>query len=274
MSNEIQTFEGGGALVPFDYGEDAGVGMDITMDDLKVPFISLAQSDSKILDEDEEVYAPGGAPGMLFNGATREYSDDLLLVPAVKQTTYVEWLPDRGGFVAEHLPTDAVVTEARMNAASKYDLRTPEGNELQQTFSIYAIIADAELNPVGYCIVPFASSKIGPWREYWTKLSSDKVLKKAPIYSHLIRLSSKNDRNKKGDKFKNFVMLPARDAEGNLTTEATAANTIGSLLPPDHPLFLAARELRSAVTEGRATADRETQTAEPRDVTEETDEVF
>jgi len=264
----------GGELVPFDYGDDAGVGMDITMDDLKIPFISLAQSDSKILDEDEEVYAPGGSPGMLFNGATREYTDELLLQLAVRRTTFIEWLPDRGGFVAEHQPLDPIVTEARANAVSKYELRTEKGNELVETRSIFAIILNSDLAPIGYCIVGFTSSKMGPWRDYWTAIDTARVSKKAPLFAHTVRLTSKNDKNKKGDKFKNYVMHPARDVEGNLTSDPLLASVSGSMVAPTDAAYLAARELRDAVESGRAQADQTTNAGEPRDVTSDTDEVF
>jgi hypothetical protein len=265
---------GGEALVPFDYGDDVGVGMDITMDDLKIPFIALAQSDSKILDEDEEVYAPGGEAGMLFNGATREYYNDLILVLAVRRTTYVEWAPDRGGFVDEHDSKSPVVADAKANAVKKHDLRTEAGNELQETRSIFGIICDKDMNPMGYCVVPFASSKMAPWRDYWTVIDTARVSKRAPLYAHTVRLSSRKDKNKAGDKFHNLVLLPARDANGNLTTERDAASVLGSMLPPDHPAFLAAKALHEAVESGTATADRET--AEPRNVStdEGTDTVF
>jgi hypothetical protein len=263
---------GGGELVPFDYGDDAGVGMDITMDDLKIPFIALAQSDSKILDEDEATYAPGGAAGMLFNGATLEYSEDLILCLSVRRTTYVEWAPDRGGFVDEHAALSPVVAEAKRNAAKKYELKTAEGNDLQETRSIFAIVLDGELNPVGYCVVPFTSSKMAPWRDYWTKIDTARVSKSAPLFAHVVRLSSFKDKNRAGDKFSNFVMAPARDAEGALTQDVLASSVSGSMLSPDHPAYLAARELRDAVESGRATADKSTATEGG--TGEKSDEVF
>tara|TARA_R110000764_G_scaffold36736_2_gene81984 strand:+ start:18668 stop:19516 length:849 start_codon:yes stop_codon:yes gene_type:complete len=245
-------------LVPFDYGDDAGAGMDITMDDLKIPFIALAQSDSKILDDEEATFAPGGAAGMLFNGATLEYADELILALAVRRTTYVEWLPDRGGFVGEHQALSPIVAEAKRNAAKKYDLRTQDGNDLVETRSIYAIILDADLNPVGYCIVPFTGSKMSPWRDYWTAIDTARVSKNAPLFAHTVRLSSKNDRNKKGDKFKNLVMAPARNAAGELTQVTLEADVRGSMLQPDSEAYQAARALRDAVDSGRATADSST----------------
>lgn len=244
--------------LPFDYGEHAGVGLDLSIDDLKIPFIVLAQKDSKILDPEEESYVPGGEIGQLLNAATKEYTDELLLVPAVKRVTYVEWLPDRGGFVAEHLPTDPVVREARQNAVKRNEMRHPQtGNELQETRSLFCIIADQDLNPVGYCVVAFASSKIGSWREYFTLIDTAKATKSSPLYAHLIRLSSV-DQKRKGKKFKNLSLLPARDEAGEFTTDKMKASVIGSMIAPDSALFQAAIQLRDAIDSGRAEADRDT----------------
>lgn len=257
-TNEIATVNKNEVALPFDYGVDAGVGLDLTLDDLKIPFITLAQGDSKILDEDEENYVPGGAPGMLFNAATKQYSDRLLLVPAVKRVTYVEWLPDRGGFAGEHLPSDPVVRQAKANAVSRNELRNPEnGNQLQETRSIFCIVIDEANEPVGFCVVPFASSKIGPWREYFTALDTAKVTRNAPLFAHTIALSSVNAVGK-GKKYKNYQMIPARDADGNIATDPLKANVISSMIPPDSAAYQAAVQLRDAITEGRAEADRDT----------------
>ena len=216
------------------------------------------QNDSKVLDADEPNYVPGGSAGMLFNGATRQFSDDLILVPALRQTTYVEWLPDRGGFADEHAATSPIVAEAKRNAAKKYELRTEGGNDLEETRSIYAIVLDSELNPVGYCVVPFTGSKMGPWRDFWTKIDTARVSKDAPLFSLMIRISSFDDKNKAGKKYKNYLVNPARDAEGNMTSDPLAAAVAGSMLAPTSPQYLAAKQLREAIQSGSATADRET----------------
>tara|TARA_R110000796_G_scaffold41179_3_gene102008 strand:+ start:4359 stop:5192 length:834 start_codon:yes stop_codon:yes gene_type:complete len=257
-TTEVATVTPGAVALPFDYGDDAGQGMEITMDDLKIPFIALVQNDSKVLDADEPNYVPGGSAGMLFNGATRQFSDDLILVPALRQTTYVEWLPDRGGFADEHAATSPIVAEAKRNAAKKYELRTEGGNDLEETRSIYAIVLDSELNPVGYCVVPFTGSKMGPWRDFWTKIDTARVSKDAPLFSLMIRISSFDDKNKAGKKYKNYLVNPARDAEGNMTSDPLAAAVAGSMLAPTSPQYLAAKQLREAIQSGSATADRET----------------
>jgi len=254
--NEVTTTKKNEVALPFDYGTDAGSGMDLTLDDLKIPFIVLAQGDSKILDEDEENYAPGGAAGMLFNAATKEYSDKLLLVPAVRRTTYVEWLPDRGGFAGEHLANDPIVRNAKANAVKRNELRTEAGNELQETKSLFCIIVGEDMEPVGYCVVPFTSSKMGPWREYFTAVDTAKVTKGAPLFAHTVSLSSVNAVGK-GKKYKNFLLIPAKDAKGNFTDDKNAANVVASMIAPDSAAYLAAVQLRDAVESGRAEVERE-----------------
>ncbi len=257
--NDVATTKKNEVALPYDYGTDAGVGLDLSLDDLKIPFITLAQSDSKILDEDEEEkYVPGGAPGMLFNAATKQYSDRLLLVPAVKRVTFVEWLPERGGFAGEWMPGDDVVRQAKANAVKRNEMKNPEnGNELQETRSLFCIVVDEKMEPVGFCVVACSSSKIGPWREYFTALDTAKVTRNAPLFAHTIALSSVNAVGK-GKKYKNFLIAPARDAKGKFTTDPLKANVIGSMIGPDSAAYQAAVQLRDAITEGRAEADHET----------------
>lgn len=243
--------------LPFDYGDHAGVGMDLSMDDFRIPFIGLVQKDSKCLDKDEENYVPGGDAGMLLNSATKEYIpariDDgntgpgLLLVPAMIATTYVEYLPDRGGFVAEHqLGSDVI--------AKSVDGKTEAGNDLVKTKSIFGIVVDEKLAPVGWIRVPFTASKLGPWSDYFTQIQTAKAVKSAPVYAHLIRLGTKFSKNAKG-KFFNYSMFPARDTDGNLTLDPLKGAVIPSMLNPSSDAFKTAVQLRDAIDQGRAKTD-------------------
>lgn len=259
-NNKLTTPIGGAVALPYDYGADAATGMDLDMGDLSIPLVSLAQKDSKILDEDEESYVPGGAPGMLFNSAEKRYHESLLLVPAFRKTSYVEFLPDRGGFVAEHEVGSPEVRDAKLNAVSKFELYSQAGNPLVETKSLYAIVLDPEtLEPTGYVIVPFTSSKMARWRDYWTQIDTARVSKSAPIFAHAVWLTARNERNKKGDKYHNFVMFPAFDESGELLPGTADSSALGavrtSMLSPESTGYLAGRTLYTAVSEGRARPD-------------------
>lgn len=260
--NEVAKAKKNEMATPYDYGQDAGQGMDLTLDDLKVPFIMLTQNESKALDPDEENYIPGGKPGQLLNTKTKEYLDELILVPASRKTSYVEWLPDRQGFAGEHEPTSQIVREAKANAAKRNELFTRAGNQLEETKSLYCIVLDEDgETPIDFCVVSFTSSKMVAWRDYFTALDSAKITKGAPLFANSFRLTAvKSERRSK--KFFNYRLVPLRDADRNITDDPAQANVIGSLLAPDSPAYTAAKEMRDAIESGRATADRET-TEEP-----------
>ena len=248
QNNLPATQQTNAVALPFEYGEDAGVGVDLTLDDLKIPFIGLLQKDSAELDSDEEKYIEGVSEGQILNKATRAAVDGetgLLLVPAIRQRMFVEWLPDRGGFVAEHLPSSDVVRAAMATGAKRNELTTEAGNELQETFSIFAIVCEEDGTPTGFCVVPFTASKISAWRDYFTQLDAAKVTRGAPLFAHTIRLTSRFVKNAKG-KFYNFVMAPAN------------GGVVDSMIAPDSPAYQAAKDLREAILAGRAQADYST----------------
>lgn len=254
--SELAKTKKGEVSMPYNYGEDAGVGMDLTLDDLKIPFVALMQNESKALDPDEESYVPGGEPGQILNTKTKEYSDELILVPAYRKISYVEWLPDRQGFAAEHDPSSPVVREAKANAAKRNELYTQQGNQLEETKSLYCIVLDQDgETPIDFCVVSFTSSKMVPWREYFTALDSAKATKGAPLFAHSFRLTSVRSE-RKGKKFFNYRLVPLRDADGNITNDPSEANVISSMIAPDSQAYAKAKEMRDAIESGRATGDK------------------
>lgn len=236
-------------ILPFDYGQDAGVGLDLTLDDLLVPFIKLLQDDSKELDEDEPNYVEGAAKGQILNMATKQYVDNLELIPAMKTRSYVEFLPDRGGFVAEHKPQSEVVQRALKSGQPRNELKTETGNPLVETKSLICIVNEND-KPVGYVVVPFTSSKLSVWSEFFTLVDSFRVGDKkftdiAPLFSLRINLSTVFVKNTKG-KFYNYKITPAK---GGIKD---------SLIGQDHPSYQAAKGLVKAFAEGRADTDKST----------------
>jgi len=243
--------------MPFDYSAYQGQGLNISLDDLKIPFLQLVQKDSKCLDSDEEKFVPGGKNGDILNTASKVYTDGekgLLLVPACIKSSMVEYLPDRGGFVGEHEMTSQVAIAGQANG----NVNPESGNDLVKTKTMFAIVVDeATMEPIDYAVVPFTSSKLGPWSEYWTKINTAKFTKDLPEFLHLLRLTVKDQKNAKG-KFKNYSMFPARNEAGELTMNAAESSVPHSMLDPNGPLVKAGEELKKAVLSGRAQADNST----------------
>lgn len=73
-------------------------------DDVAVPRIKILQDLSPQTKKTKPEFVEGAKPGMFFNSATeRLWSGEVgvLLIPCAYRASYVEWLPDRGGFVAD-----------------------------------------------------------------------------------------------------------------------------------------------------------------------------
>lgn len=236
--------------LPFQYGDDAGRGLDLTLDDLLIPFLKLLQDDSKELDEDDDKFIEGAEAGEILNTATKERLQTLLLVPAIKTPRhFVEFTPGTSGaYVGEHEANSEIVRTA---TGKRNELVAKNGNKLVETKKIFAIILGEDQQPIGYCVVPFSGSKLSAWSSYWTMVDTMRVStpqgpKKlgdvAPLFALRIRLNSKFQKNAKG-KFFNFEMLP----EGGGVSE--------SLLGPDAPGYVAAKALAEAIQQGRAKAD-------------------
>jgi len=256
--NAVATQTKNEVALPHDYSAYADDTLDLSLEDLSIPFLQLTQTDSKVLDPGEDEYVPGGEAGQMLNKSTRTYYDELILVPAIKDRKFVEWLPDRGGYAGEHAPNSAVVQNA-IKGEDGVLRRADAPNELADTRSIWAIICEGpDLTPIGFCVVPFTSSKMRPWRQYWDRVNSMKGANRIPPMALTIRLSTKDEKNPKGKKYKNFVMHPAFNSDGQLTQDPNTSDVAASLLAPDHPAFQAAAQLREAISTGRATADRET----------------
>ena len=90
------------ALTDMDFGGvDGFSGVDSTTS--SVPFIKLMQAISPELNKKKPEYVEGAQSGMFINNITKEaYGEVLRIIPVLFERVYVEWLPDRGGFVAQH----------------------------------------------------------------------------------------------------------------------------------------------------------------------------
>lgn len=238
------------------YGADAGAGHENTRaEDLIIPFIALLQDDSTALESDESLEA-----GMLFNTVTEDRYDGeegLVFVPACIEHIFKEWAPRKkgGGFLGKHSVDSEIVKKAIAEAKEFGDNKTPEGNELKETYDIYGLLLDADGEEAGMAIISFSSSKIKVYRRWMTKVNMftiktpDGAKQRPPVFAHKVRLGSKDDKNKGGDEFKNFTLQPAIERSMEL-----------SLLMPDSPVLARAKELKEMVESGMVKAAEDTQT--------------
>ena len=264
----------GGAVATFDYGDAAGAGFENQDSSFQqVPFISILQSISpEVTAENSELKA-----GMIYNSVTQEAikgSDGMLLVPALVERVFVEWVPrengggDGAGFVGIHQPDSEVVRAAqeRADPKNRNALKTPEGNQLVETFQMYATTCDEKGDPTGAAIIPFTSTKISPFKAWSSKINQFPHRKygmkgQPPLFAHLTRMTTVKTKNKKGE-FYVVALTPAKEG-----------HVLESLLGPDNEAFQQAFQLYTSVKSGQAKANYATAKQEGGDVEGGTPEV-
>lgn len=238
-----------------DYGEDAGAGYgEHRPDEVQLPFLGLLQDLSPQITgaKGEHLLIKDARPGHFFNTVTAELLGTAVeFVPAYKERAFVEYKPNRGGFVSRHKPDDTVVVEALAAAAKFGKYKTKEGNDLTDTVYLYGVVCrDGE--PLFPAVLAFSSTK---WKVFRTWNSQVKMFQvpldngrkqQPPIFAHSLKITSARQTNDKGTFF-NLVITP------------TKGSIKDSILSPDDPRFLAAKAIKNMVVQGKAKVAEETQ---------------
>jgi len=157
-----------------------------SMDDVSIPFLRILQALSPACTEGTGEYNPNARPGMFMNSLTGKlYGRNIKLIPLKYERTWLEWKPNRGGFVGRHLPETLVV--------DKTDFRTwklPTGNEISDTIAFYCLIADhIEDGPI---ILSLSSSGIKHAKNWHTFILTNRAPdgKKAKFFSTVWELET------------------------------------------------------------------------------------
>lgn len=238
------------AIVP-SYGDDlAGAGWENTdSGDFQIPFLNQLQALSPQCESGGDREVEGAKPGMFFNSVTEQlYPEEVTFIAALTKHSFVEWRPQDsgGGFVGEHSINSDVVREAKDRADSPIDLTTPEGNELVETFQVFALILPepGSTDYTDQVVMSFSKTKIKRYKQIMTRLRTFKGSQNIPLFAHQITMAATNEKNAAGKPFKNVQLAPA------------VGNDVGaSLLPADSPLLEAANALREAIAQGAAKAN-------------------
>lgn len=239
------------ALAAPDYGEYKGEGFEgTTASDLSIPFISVLQNNSPIVEDNPEAEA-----GMLYNTVTGELidgEDGTIFQPCYKERLYTEWVPydDGGGFVGIHTPDSDIVKNALVVVeGNKFaDLKNGE-NDLVETHYVYGNLLDKDgKEVVAFAVMAMTSTKIKVCRDWFTSMYMIKG--QPPLFANRARLQTVKQKKDKFT-FYNFKITPI----GNSWAE--------SLIDPKSEdgkaLLQAGKEFKDMVTSGIAKAAFETQ---------------
>lgn len=244
---------GGALALPFDYGKSAGAGWEgVDGSDFQIPFLNQLQSLSPQCVDGDDAYNADAKPGMFFNSVTQQlFTGDVHFVVALTQHTFVEWRDQDsgGGFVAEYAINDPIVAAAKAKAAGSLDLKTEAGNDLVETFKMYALLLDGPEAATysDQVVISFSKTKIKRYKQIMTRLRTIKGSTSIPLFAHRLVMTSTSEKNPAGKSYKNVAISPAINND-----------VLSSLIDPASPqgeIMAAANALREAVTGGSAKAD-------------------
>ena len=236
------------------YEDFAGAGFENhTSDDYSIPFLQILQALSPQLLENDSL-----RQGMIINTVTGEVFDGkkgIAFIPAFTTHEYVEWKPrdQGGGFVGTHDINSELVAHAKDSSAEYGHYKTPDGNDLIETFYVYGIAIDDDGNQTE-AVLAFSSTKIKKYKGWMTKAKTIQITLPdgrripAPLFAHRYRLKTVSEKNNHGQ----FFNWDAITFDG--------ANAMEARLLPDNPLFQAAVNIKKLLETGKARAAYESQT--------------
>lgn len=183
---------------------DAGKGVSTAMDDNVVPLIYILQAQSPQVIKKKEEYVEGAEAGNIwFRGTKQVVGDEGILVqPCFFSKVWIEWMPDRGGFVARHdkRPDDAVQKTDPKNPKKKWWER-PNGNTVVETREHVVLVHDVFDRPTPF-VIPMSGSNHAASRG-WMGSMNRKVVpgtdNTAPSFGYLYRMKTSFKTNDQGD---------------------------------------------------------------------------
>lgn len=178
---------------------------DITTSTMAVPFLRILQKGSPQLNEKKPEYIADAKSGMLFNTVTKELYGTSIGVIALKfEHMYIEWLPDRGGFVQYHSPENAL----RLASDTTFGhWKAANGNDLTETYAYIVMIEGKEHE--GIMVLSLAGSSIKVAKE-WNRLMTTQIMdngKKAMPYYIIWKMATEYKENEKGDWYQPKVVF-------------------------------------------------------------------
>ena len=210
-----------------EFSEDVKGYDGLTMDVMAIPFIRVIQALSPQLKKNKPEFIAGAEVGDICNSVSGEVYDQPLKVVVGKfERLFIEWKPNRGGYVAAHNPED-IENNPKYTVNDKYQLVDPGTmNEFMDTYMYYVLFPDHMED--GICIISMSSTQLREARKLNRNLMTTYIpgtTKKALPHFMVWTIESMEMSNDKGDwatpvfKFDSFV---TQDLLGSVVEERKA----------------------------------------------------
>jgi hypothetical protein len=195
MANELQKV----AEVPAELLEatekDAGLGISFKPEDQLLPLIYVLQTGSPICDKRGENHIEGAEPGhfWLRNSLDpiKDGEEGIITIPCEMQRTWIEWLPNRGGFVNRHdaPPIDMKTAKIRGDDGREKTVLVLDGsgNIIQDTREFFLLVDGQPY------VLPCTGTKhtfARQWNTFYKQFKHPKTKDFMPSFSRKYRLTT------------------------------------------------------------------------------------
>jgi hypothetical protein len=187
-------------LADFDMNQASGDGFeDADKDSFAVPFLRILQSTSPQCVRGKVSFLPDAQPGMFFNTITEDlYDQNISVIPVHYTREFIEWFPNRGGFVMSHGPDEAILKRV-IRVDDKKNQILDNGNVIQDTRNHYVLLADdLEKGLVIFSLTSTGIKHSKKWMTLMNGLMLPKTKKRAPMYTAKWELESVFNENDDG----------------------------------------------------------------------------
>lgn len=185
--------------------KDKGKGVSNKQEDNLVPLMYVVQALSPVALKKNAAYIEGTEAGDLWlrnsSDPIAKGEEGILFQPCHFYKEWVEWMPDRGGFVGRHdeMPADAKKIEDPKNP-NRVKFRRKNGNSVVETRYHVGFVLERGA-PMPY-VIPFSSSGHSASRAWMFQMNTktmpdgDGV---APSFATVYRLKTKHRQNDDGE---------------------------------------------------------------------------
>lgn len=237
---EKQLAVSGAALLEEDAGQQA-----FGRDDLAIPRIKVLQDLSPEVKKTEvDKYIKGAECGMILDSVSKTLFDGekgVEIIPVSYRRTHLEWKPNRGGFVADHGPDGSILNECTKGEKGQNVLKNGNIITISAEYFVFLLGADGSYQPFALSL---AGTQLKKSRQ-WNTIISQLQLPKSGGGTFNPAMFARSY---------NMSTIPERNDQGSWFGVKIVPSTFTTELPNGNEIYIAAREFRAAVAEGKIKA--------------------
>ena len=194
------------AVAAVNFEADAGQGLNMTQEDLALPFLKVLGQLSPECNKRDAKHVEGAEPGMIINTVTNEIYDGVKgidVVPVHYKRQYIEW-QDRGESQGAPVKIYEAGDDLPSTTRDKFNKdRLANGNYLENTASHFVVILGN--NPTT-ALISMKATQLKVSRKWNSmmmglKMQGKKGMFTPPTYSHIYKLKTVQQSNDKGTWF-------------------------------------------------------------------------